>query len=184
MTSAPPRPPFQPTLKAPSTAQSTQLLAVAGHTPAASRSSSQVRQKKSHVRQEPPSDDFLSERATVSLIRRVLVAESNGPESRATPQPLEVLLPPLTSSNEVDTQLYAIIAIVIKDFVNTWYTKITPDHSFIDEVIQIIAHCSRALEQRLRQTDIIELFLNEVSALVDRHVVGKHESRRLCKIKH
>ncbi len=110
----------------------------------------------------------------MSLIRRVLVAESNVTDARATPQPLDAVLPPLTSSNEVDIQLYAIIAIVIKDFVNTWYSKITPDHAFIDEVIQIIAHCSLALEQRLRQTDIIELFLNEVPALIERHVAGKN----------
>ena len=179
MTTAPARPPFQPTLKAPSTAQSTQLSAVAGHTPAASRSSSQVRQKK-HARHEPRNDDFLSEKATGSLIRRVLVAD-NGVESRATPQPLEALLPPLTSSNEVDTQLYAIIAIVIKDFVSVWYTKITPDRSFVDEVIQIIAHCSRAMEQRLRQTDVVGLCLNELPAVLERHIAGKRKQTRLYR---
>jgi hypothetical protein len=172
MTSGPPRPPLQPTLKAPSTAQANSLLAVAGSTPAASRSSSPARQKK-QARQEPPNEDYLSDRATVSLVRRVLVAENNnGPEARGTSLPLEALLPPLTSANDVDIQLYAIIAIVIKDFVNVWYTKITPDHAFVDEVIQIIAHCSRALEQRLRQTDLIELCLNDIPSLFERHVVG------------
>ena len=166
------RPPFQPTAKAPSTAQSSQLLAVAGQTPATSRSSSQVRQKKPS--REVASDDYLCERATGSLIRKVLVDA----DPRGTPQPLEAVLPPLTSSNEVDIQLYAIIAIVIKDFVNTWYTRITQDRTFVDEVIHIIAHCSRALEQRLRQTNVVELFLNDVPTLLERHVVGKRKSSR------
>jgi hypothetical protein len=116
----------------------------------------------------------VSEKATLSLIRRILVGDgSYGTESRATPQPIEAVLPPLTSSNDVDVQLYAIIAIVIKDFVRTWYSKITPDHIFVEEVIQIIAHCSRAIEQRLRQIDVVELALDEIPALVQRHIEGK-----------
>jgi len=95
---------------------------------------------------------------------------SQGTDLRASPGPIEGILPPLTSSNEVDVQLYAIVAIVIKDFVNSWYSKITPDRTFVDEVIQIIAHCTRALEQRLRQIDITELLLDEVPVLVERHI--------------
>ena len=140
MTSAPTlRPPLQPTSKAASIAQSSHLQAVAGQTPVVSRTSSQVRQTQP-VRHELSNNDFLSEKATTSLIRRVLVTD--GTDTRGTPQPIEAVLPPLTSSNEVDIQLYAIIAIVIKEFVNTWYSKITPDHVFVEEVIQIIAHCS------------------------------------------
>ncbi len=96
-------------------------------------------------------------------------------DSRATasPGPIDGVLPPLTSSNEVDVQLYAIVAIVIKEFVNSWYSKITPDRAFVDEVIQLIAHCSRAVEQRIRQIDIAELVLDELPALVERHVTGE-----------
>lgn len=89
------------------------------------------------------------------------------------PTPLEELLPPLTSSNDIDLQLYALIAVIISQFVQTWYSKITPDHDFIDEVIHIIAHCTRALEQRLRTTDLESLLLDEVPALLDAHLQGK-----------
>lgn len=91
-------------------------------------------------------------------------------ELSSTQKPIEELLPPLTSSNEVDLQLYAIIAVIVKDFVYAWYTKITPDHVFVDEVVQIIAHCTRALEQRLRRVDLAEMVLDEIPALVDAHV--------------
>lgn len=98
---------------------------------------------------------------------------SSGTDTRLTPAPIEGVLPPLTSSNEADVQLYAIVAIVIKDFVNSWYSKITPDRAFVDEVIQIIAHCSRALEQRIRAVDVTELILDELPVLVERHIAGE-----------
>ncbi|ETN45789.1 uncharacterized protein HMPREF1541_09622 [Cyphellophora europaea CBS 101466] len=164
--------PFQPTLKAPSTAQHSQLSALAGNTPSTSRATSAARPRKP-ARQESHSNDFLSDNATVSLIRRILVPDTHGTD-RSTPAPIEALLPPLTSSNEVDIQLYAIIAVVVKDFISPWYTKITPDQSFVEEIVQIIAHCSRALEQRLRRVDVAQLALDEITACLERHVAAYH----------
>jgi len=79
----------------------------------------------------------------------------------------------LTSSNEVDLQLYAFIAIIIREFVHTWYTKITPDQVFVEEVVKIIAHCTRALEQRLRKVDLESLLFDELPDLLDAHVKSK-----------
>jgi hypothetical protein len=81
-------------------------------------------------------------------------------------------LPPLTSRNDVDLQLYAFIAIIIRDYVQTWYGKITPDESFVTEIVQIIAHCTRALEQRLRKLDLEALLFDELPELLGRHVSG------------
>jgi hypothetical protein len=115
----------------------------------------------------------------LALIRRTLVADgNNGTDTRLSPAPIEGVLPPLTSSNDVDVQLYAIVAIVVKDFVNSWYSKITPDRSFVDEVIQITAHCSRALEQRIRQVDVTELILDELPVLVENHIAGEQRVDR------
>lgn len=114
--------------------------------------------------------------ATAAFVRRTLCAHNlrtgtgDNAKGPAPPQALEDLLPPLTSSNEVDLQLYAIISVIIKDFVQTWYTKITPDHEFVDEVIQIIAHCTRGLEQRLRRVDLEALLLDEIPALLHAHI--------------
>jgi len=118
--------------------------------------------------------DTTSDKATASFIRRVLCSHNvllgNGDRGRNTPRPIEEVLPPLTSSNEVDLQLYGIIAVIIKEFVQTWYSKITPDHVFVNEVIQIIAHCTRALEQRLREVDLEALILDEIPELLEAHV--------------
>lgn len=102
-----------------------------------------------------------------------MLGPQSGIDPTSSPKPIEDILPPLTSSNEIDLQLYAIIAIVVKDFVQAWYSKITPDHVFIEEVVQIIAHCSRAVEQRLRRLDIEELIFDEIAALVEAHTFGK-----------
>jgi len=111
------------------------------------------------------------DKATASYIRRTLCAHhaiSGGP-----PRSIHDLLPPLTSSNDVDLQLYAIIAVLLKEFVQTWYAKITPDHVFVDEVLRTVAHCTRALEERLRTVDLEALLLDELPGLVDRHVSGE-----------
>lgn len=120
--------------------------------------------------------DTTSDKATAAFIRRTLCAQNvllgNGEKGRNTPKPIEELLPPLTSSNDVDLQLYGIIAVIIKEFVYTWYSKITPDHVFVNEVIQIIAHCTRALEQRLRKLDLEALILDEIPELFQAHLYG------------
>lgn len=182
MTTEPLRPPLpshlQPNAKSSSTAKSSQLSAVANATPVASRNSSRIRPVKERDTRTPSGNDGTSQQATLLLIRRILAPETgHANEGRATPRPIEDVLPPLTSSNEVDLQLYAIIAIVIKEFVNAWYTKITPDHLFVEEVVHIIAHCTRALEGRLRQNDIAEIVLDEIPALVQKHVLCKRASK-------
>ncbi|KIW25089.1 uncharacterized protein PV07_10759 [Cladophialophora immunda] len=173
--SSPSRPPF-PTIatKASSTAQSSQLTVAADSKATSGPRSASRAPPITRSRQDAAAPDPTSERATLSLIRRTLVADGShgGSDRRASPAPIEGVLPPLTSSNEVDVQLYAVVAIVIKDFVNSWYSKITPDRTFVDEVIQIIAHCSRALEQRIRQVDITELILDELPVLVERHIAA------------
>jgi hypothetical protein len=122
--------------------------------------------------------DVLSDKATAAFIRRTLCAQhalaGTGATGRSTPRPVDELLPPLTSSNEIDLQLYAILAVILKEFVYAWYSKITPDQVFVDEVIQIIAHCTRALEQRIRKADLEAILLDELPQLVDTHIKCKY----------
>lgn len=119
--------------------------------------------------------DATSDRATAAFVRRTLCSHNvllgNGEKGRSTPRPIEEVLPPLTSSNEVDLQLYGIISVIIKDFVQTWYSKITPDQEFVNEVLQIIAHCTRGLEQRLRKIDLEALLLDDIPELLEAHLI-------------
>nr|OQO20758.1 hypothetical protein B0A51_11107 [Rachicladosporium sp. CCFEE 5018] len=121
--------------------------------------------------------------ATEDYIRKVLCANpsanstTNGAGLQNLELPLDRLLPPLTSSNEVDFQLYALIAVVLDIFVQSWYARITPDHDFSNEVIQIIAHCTRNLEQRLRHVDLESLLLDELPSLFSAHLSAVEVAR-------
>ncbi|KPM37299.1 hypothetical protein AK830_g9272 [Neonectria ditissima] len=120
----------------------------------------------------PTTTDPLSDRATSLLIRRTLCSQQLGDKGRDAPVPIDELLPPLTSRNDVDLQLYAFLAIILREFVQSWYSKITTDENFVAEVIHIIAHCSRALEQRFRKVDLESLLLDEIPDLLDRHITA------------
>ena len=162
------RPPsnLQPRPKAVPTFSSNSIAVKSTTTPPPpSRLSSKSRQS-SPTRSIGSSD--VSDKATAALIRRVLCAQSH-----AEPCPIDELLPPLTSSNDVDLELYAIIAIVVKDLVYSWYGKITPDQGFVEEVVRIVAHCTRALESRLRTVDIEGLLLDEIPELMESHIHGR-----------
>ncbi|KAI1313484.1 PXA domain-containing protein [Xylaria venustula] len=123
-----------------------------------------------HRATRPASSDFLSDKATAALIRRCLCARHPTDRGRGSPTPIQDLLPPLTSRNDVDLQLYALISIVIREFVQNWYNKITPDDTFVAEIVQIIAHCTRAFEQRLRKIDLESLLFDELPELLAAHV--------------
>ncbi|KAL1889821.1 hypothetical protein Sste5346_008679 [Sporothrix stenoceras] len=132
-----------------------------------------------------PGIDPLSDKATILLIRRTLCPKDGatqgqgGSNTNGDATPIEDLLPPLTSRNDVDLQLYALLAIIVREFVLTWYSKITPDDDqFVTEIVQIVAHCTRALEQRLRKVDLESLLFDELPALLDNHVKAYRASRR------
>ncbi|EWC44062.1 hypothetical protein DRE_01414 [Drechslerella stenobrocha 248] len=104
------------------------------------------------------------ERNLAALTKRVLCAHAPPGKS------IEEVLPALSSSPKVDLQLYGFISIIIRDFVQSWYQKITPDHEFIEEIVLVIAHSTLSLEQRIRQLDFETLLLEEVPTLLDNHV--------------
>ncbi len=138
------------------------------------RGATSMRPADSQKQQQQQQSTATSDQATIALIRRVLCSHNvllgNGDKGRTTPRPIDEVLPPLTSSNEIDVQLYGIIAVIVKEFVQTWYAKITPDHAFVNEVVQIIAHCTRALEQRIRKVDLEALFLDAIPELLEAHL--------------
>lgn len=127
--------------------------------------------------------DPLSDRATSLLIRRTLCPQQLGDKTRDAahaPVAIEGLLPPLTSRNDVDLQLYALLAIILREFVQSWYAKVTTDDDFVAEIVHVVAHCTRALEQRCRKVDFESLVLDEIPDLVERHITGS--TRTLASI--
>ena len=136
------------------------------------------------VSSRPPTQPV--DEATITYIKRMLCQKptkngslNDSPVNDNISRPLEELLPPLTSSNEIDIQLYAIIAVILSQFVQTWYNRITPDGDFVGEIVQIIAHCTRGLESRLRHIDLESLLLDELPSVIDAHLHGMPEGSHL-----
>ncbi|KAL4974443.1 PXA domain-containing protein [Aspergillus desertorum] len=115
--------------------------------------------------------DEANDKAIAALVRRVLCPQTGSYGGATSSYAPEELLPPLTSSNDVDRQLYALVAMIVKEFISSWYSKITSDQALINEVLQLIAHLTRALEQRLREIDIAQLVLDDIPALVEKHII-------------
>ncbi len=163
-----PPPSLQPPPKAVSTFSSISQTSSSTSTPP------QISRPPSRSLQSTPAQSAApaepSDRATAAFVRRVLCPHSHGGATDS--RPIDELLPPLTSSNDVDLQIYAIIAIIVKELVYSWYGKITPDQGFVEEVVKIIAHCTRALEGRLRTVDLEGLVFDEIPQLVESHAVG------------
>ncbi|KXL49798.1 hypothetical protein M433DRAFT_74706 [Acidomyces richmondensis BFW] len=122
-------------------------------------------------------DAVTADDETISFIKRTLCSKPRrtGPSSTnieedALDKPLEQLLPPLTSDNAIDIQLYGIISVVINQFVQSWYHQISPDTEFVAEIVLIIAHCTRGIEERLRHLDLESLLLDELPGLLSDHI--------------
>ncbi|KAJ5629231.1 hypothetical protein N7528_002888 [Penicillium herquei] len=171
------RPGLQPIshLKAGPTTSSSRSTALPSNHQPLQRPASRLRTQKSSHREDV--SDGTGEKATSALIRRVLCPQTSS-HGASSPQPLGELLPPLTSSNDVDRQLYAILAIILKEFVYSWYSKITPDQALVNEILQVVAHCTRALEQRIREIDAAQLLLDEIPALVEAHIISYRLSKQ------
>ncbi|OBU01098.1 hypothetical protein VE01_00859 [Pseudogymnoascus verrucosus] len=74
----------------------------------------------------------LSPAATSALIRRTLHPTA----SKDTP--LSALLKPLTGDKDVDFEIYALLAVVMREFVVKWYGNITGDPGFVGEIGELV----------------------------------------------
>lgn len=81
-------------------------------------------------------------------------------------------VPLLTSSSEVDLQLHAIVLLLLKNFVLSWYDRFTDDYSneFLIELLYTSAHITRSLEEKLRKLDYKQLIMDDLFVVLDLHL--------------
>ncbi|KAK5110057.1 hypothetical protein LTR62_006301 [Meristemomyces frigidus] len=127
------------------------------------------------------------DKATVAYVKQVFYGDthilankgdSRDAEGSIDSRLLRELLPPLTSNSDLDLQLYAIIAAILSQFVQSWYNKITPDSAFVLEVVNVISHCTQGLEERFEQIDLETLLLDELPSLLDAHLEAVQVAQR------
>lgn len=81
-----------------------------------------------------------------------------------------VLLPELTQSDPVNVQLYALIGLLLKQFVQSWHSLITNDKTFLHEILETLANITHKIENRLTLLDFNEIIMNELPMLIQSHV--------------
>lgn len=79
-------------------------------------------------------------------------------------------LPSLCSSDEVNTELYALIALVLRQFVLSWYYSIVDDPAFLSDIATVLANCTKLLEERLVEADLYTLFLEDIPMILEMHI--------------
>lgn len=81
-------------------------------------------------------------------------------------------LPALTSSTNVDMELYAFIGLLLQQFVFSWYSRISFDQNgeFSNELIGVVAHMTRNIQQRIRAVDWGILLFDKLPIVFMRHM--------------
>ncbi|KAK9382416.1 PXA domain-containing protein [Kockiozyma suomiensis] len=106
--------------------------------------------------------------ATTTLIKNILVPASS------VQKPLDSILPALTSFPDLDKELYAFVALILRQFVLVWYSQIAGDdvvdRAFVYEVVHVVAHVTRSLEERLRKIELEMIILDDVPFVLDAHL--------------
>lgn len=106
-----------------------------------------------------------------SLARRLLFP-SLPPGSPLPPLFVSPACPP-----ELHEEVYDFIALALRAYVNTWWSKITRyDKEFLPQLTNILTHVIRALEQRLLAADLSVFALCDVPALVTQHYIDYRDA--------
>ncbi|ODQ64977.1 hypothetical protein NADFUDRAFT_51576 [Nadsonia fulvescens var. elongata DSM 6958] len=79
-------------------------------------------------------------------------------------------LPQPTAYPDVNLQWYALVSLVVREFIKSWYSKISNDKDFVDEVINILVKITRQVESRLCDVDFETFLLDTLPAVLDAHV--------------
>jgi hypothetical protein len=58
-------------------------------------------------------------------------------------------LPHLTSSDMVNVQLYALLGVVLRQFVQSWHNAIVEDDTFVFTILETLSKTIREVEQRV-----------------------------------
>lgn len=129
----------------------------------------------------------------------IATQEHNGDlHSNATPLYKRLLYPGVADrpprilqtpgTEQVDIQLYNLLALICRGFISPWYSKISRDRAFFLEIVRVASHVFRQLEARLvdavensrehddrtskpPQIDKIRFIFSTLPRILERHVV-------------
>ncbi|KAI9199452.1 PXA domain-containing protein [Polychytrium aggregatum] len=84
-----------------------------------------------------------------------------------------------SSSPVVDGQIDKLLHLILRDFVQSWYSSISKDQEFLQQLLDSIAFAVKQAETRLASVDFVLLVCRDLPEVIRRHV---HDYRQ-CKEK-
>ncbi|XP_022243695.1 sorting nexin-14-like [Limulus polyphemus] len=79
----------------------------------------------------------------------------------------ELLVP-----QEIDEAIEQILTLTLKEYVYSWYTDISSDDSFVQELRVALRFMGASLIRRVRQVDLVNIILGRISRVAAYHVDG------------
>ncbi|RDW25778.1 PXA domain-domain-containing protein [Yarrowia lipolytica] len=108
------------------------------------------------------------------LVRQVLL-----PDSEPSKPVLELLPVPTSCSDAVNTQWYALAALICRHMVQSWYSRISDDPGFVTEMVEVLAKISRDVDTRLQTIDYETALLDGLPYLIDSHFEAVDRAKAL-----
>lgn len=109
--------------------------------------------------------------SALSLAQRLL--------STSPTTPLPPLFPiPDAELAQLNDQVYRFLALALRAFVLTWWSKLSPrDKEFLPQITVVVQHVIREVHLRLSKADLTELIMNQLPLLLKQHYADYRQAR-------
>ncbi|KAA8899916.1 hypothetical protein TRICI_006286 [Trichomonascus ciferrii] len=81
-----------------------------------------------------------------------------------------IKLPRPTESDRVNKEFYALLGLILRQFVSSWYSKITEDGKFVYEIVKTVSGVVGRLEDRALSLDLDTIILDDLPYMLDAHI--------------
>lgn len=75
-----------------------------------------------------------------------------------------------TSSKKVNSELSKIIALLLRDFIHSWYSNLSQDKEFYSELMQTVTYLTQEIERRLFRVDWVGLMTFDLPLVLKQHI--------------
>lgn len=72
-------------------------------------------------------------------------------------------------SQRINAQIWNLVALVCREHVLSWYSKLTRDKSFFQEVVRIVKHVVEQIGNHVKELDLPALLLSDIPDLLEKH---------------
>ncbi|KAJ1668754.1 hypothetical protein EV178_000017 [Coemansia sp. RSA 1646] len=109
-------------------------------------------------------------RATGGPLLRNLYRSQQSQAAYRAASKISAKRPFIDTSAQVNASVSRLVSLVLRDFVEEWYEKVTDDKEFLSEVSAQVLQVTNELERRCRRVDWVRFILFELPEIIHLHV--------------